>query len=820
MERLIRLLRSWRKEERRTPLESREVFRAGVACLIVLVPVVALQLQRRTSVVLAQQQALRDDTLAIMEVALSVMSRASRDWGHWDDAYRFARGGNPDYERTYLATAAVFDAGAVMVMLRPDGSPLLSFARPRLTPTAEQALIRCLRANTPRLSQVNSIVRLACRTDRGALYLGAATPISDNSASAPAVGTLAMFDPLLKSEYRPAIRARLDSLREELLFVPRRRVAAADTGIEPILPPIHSAEGSVLAMRRPALLPIVGRGLLEDLPLLAAIPVLAISLRAITLLARRRRRIVQRQAERLANLRIRQACRELDLLLEGLLPHERGRGESSQLLGRLSLEASAMPIEIAPLLPEAGGSVHERELARVTSRFQRFLRSASSLALLDPLTQLPNRRYFIAQVTETAARHSRAGQHFALLFVDVDKFKVINDTYGHAVGDGVLVNVCQRLRQVLGSSDFMARYGGDELAVILDLSRFEDQSPEALNRAAREQAHAMVDSLIPPVQVGDLPIAVSLSIGITLVNPCERDIAAVIQRSDLAMYQAKRSRNSRIIGPDDVGQAPQLNSYQLFTDLIQAIRSRQLQIFFQPIVTASGALHGMEALARWHHPQRGWVSPILFLEMAEQHRQIQLLGHELIRLSLDGFQQLHLRHPDLRFYLNLSPNQLLAMDLADRLLAQLRARGLPAEQLTLELTEHSILEPHAAVRTNLEALRRAGVHLALDDFGTGYSSLVLLKTLRPDVVKIDKSFIQAISHDPDALHIITLIAALAPRLGLELIAEGIEDRAAVVRLEALGIQYFQGYEFGQPLPLQDWLELGGSANSSDSRAIV
>jgi EAL domain-containing protein (putative c-di-GMP-specific phosphodiesterase class I) len=192
----------------------------------------------------------------------------------------------------------------------------------------------------------------------------------------------------------------------------------------------------------------------------------------------------------------------------------------------------------------------------------------------------------------------------------------------------------------------------------------------------------------------------------------------------------------------------------LFSDLIQAIRSRQLQIFFQPIVTATGALHGMEALARWHHPQRGWVSPILFVEMAEQHRQIQWLGHELIRLFLDGFQQLHLRHPDLRFYLNLSPNQLLAMDLADRLLAQLRARGLPPEQLTLELTEHSILEPHVAVRTNLEALRRAGVHLALDDFGTGYSLLVLLKTLRPDVVKIDKSFIQAISHDPDALHII------------------------------------------------------------------
>ena len=175
----------------------------------------------------------------------------------------------------------------------------------------------------------------------------------------------------------------------------------------------------------------------------------------------------------------------------------------------------------------------------------------------------------------------------------------------HAVGDAVLVSVCRRLRGILRSGDFMARYGGDELAVILNLSSQEDQSLEALNRVARQRAHAMVNSLVPPVLVGDLPIAVSLSIGITLVDPLEHDVAALIQRSDLAMYQAKRSRSGRIVGPDDVGQAPQLSSYQLFTDLIQAIRSRQLQVFFQPIVAAAGHRHGFEALARWQHPQRG-----------------------------------------------------------------------------------------------------------------------------------------------------------------------------------------------------------------------
>jgi len=330
----------------------------------------------------------------------------------------------------------------------------------------------------------------------------------------------------------------------------------------------------------------------------------------------------------------------------------------------------------------------------------------------------------------------------------------------------------------------------------------------------------MVESLLPPVLVGDLPIAVSLSIGITLVDPQEKDVAAVIQRSDLAMYQAKRSRSSRIVGPDDVGQAPHLSSYQLFTDLIQAIRSHQLQVFFQPIVSAQGHCHGMEALARWQHPQRGWIEPYLFLEMAEQHRQMQLLGHELIRLSLDGFQQLQRRNPSLRCYLNLAPNQLLETDLADRLLTQLRARSLLPGQFTLELTEHSVLDPNATVGANLEVMRAAGLRLALDDFGTGYSSLVLLKTLRPDVVKIDKSFIQAIRQDPEAMHIITLIASLAPRLDLELIAEGIEDRAVLGELEALGIQWFQGFAFGRPRPLQDWLGPDPAAGSPDSRAIV
>ena len=816
---LIGMLRSWWKEERVTPADQRGALRVTALCLLLLAPLLALQLHRRSQSTLRQQQAVRDDTLALMEATLSSTNRVARDWGHWDDAYRFARGTNPGYVRRNLGTGALFDGGAIMVMLRPDGSRLLVYAAPEFRLASYAALIRCAQDNRGRLPTQRSTVRVACQADNGRLYLGTATQVSDNNATAPSAGTLAMFDPLLKREYTPPIQQRLALLRRDLVFAPAGSPRfGAD--LQLIQPPIHSSGDTVLAIRRQALLPILGRSLLEDLPLLAAIPLLLLSLRAITQLGRRRRRIVQRRAERLASHRIRQACRQLDRLIEGILSGERPVADASHLLGRLSLEASGAAADPDPESVLESGSSHERELARVTDRFQRFLHSASSLALLDPLTQLPNRRYFIAQLADVVAHHSSRGDHFAVLFVDVDKFKVINDTYGHAVGDAVLVSVCDRLRAVLGGGDFMARYGGDELAVILNLSAQEDQSPEALNRAARERAHAMANSLVPPVLVGDLPIAVSLSIGITLVDPFEQDVAALIQRSDLAMYQAKRSRSGRIVGPDNVGQAPQLNRYQLFTDLIQAIRNRNLQVFFQPIVLSQGGRHGFEALARWQHPQRGWIEPFLFLEMAEQHRQMQLLGHELIRLSFDGFQQLQRLDPGLRFYFNLAPNQLLEPDLAPRLLAQMQARSLSPAQLTLELTEHSILEPNAAVSSNLEVLREAGLRLALDDFGTGYSSLVLLKSLRPDVVKIDKSFVQAIRHDPEALHIITLIASLAPRLDLELIAEGIEERSLLQALQPLGIQYFQGFAFGRPGPLQDWMDADPPAGREERRAMV
>ncbi|MFM7549457.1 MAG: EAL domain-containing protein [Cyanobacteriota bacterium] len=330
-------------------------------------------------------------------------------------------------------------------------------------------------------------------------------------------------------------------------------------------------------------------------------------------------------------------------------------------------------------------------------------------------------------------------------------------------------------------------------------------SAPGLSQEVRRRAEAMAACLKEPLQIDDLTIAVSLSIGITLVDPDERQVGALIQRSDQAMFQAKRSRNGRIIGPEDIIEIPQLSSYQLFTELLQAIREQSLQMHFQPICTSAGETIGFEALARWPHAERGMVPPQEFLELAEHLRQTHILGRELIRLSLAGFSRLQQRHPQLQLYLNLAPSQLLAPDLAGLLLRELEACGLRPSQLVLEFTEHSILEPLACVQSNLARLRGAGLRLALDDFGTGYSSLGLLSSLHPEVVKIDKAFTQALPTSGDAAHIVTLIADLAPRLGLELVAEGIEDWALLERLSTLGVGLFQGFALGAPAPLEHWL---------------
>lgn len=792
-------LRAWLKEERRRGCPSSRIRGALLISLLLLMPLLALQLKRRAEALGEQRQQSRDDTLAIMEAAIAVSQRAARDWGHWDDAYRFMRGENPTYPTNNLGTAALFDGGAVMVLLDRSGDVRLTFAHPHFRQPSYRGLSRCLKANLNRLPTNKSTVRLACLNDDGALYLGGATAISNNDASAPRAGTIAMFDPLVKHDYSARIRQRMVTLQKDLLF----RSPGSDATIA-IRPPIHGTAGQELGLHKVPVLDLLARSLLDDIPLLLGLVGVATGLRAFVMLERRRQTLGRRQVERRANTRIRRACHQLDQLMDRVLPDGERSSEPRAILGRLAS-------------PSAEGT-DSNQLEKVSQRFEHFLNRASDLALFDSLTQLPNRRYFVEQLAATTDKSGNLLNHVAVLFIDIDKFKVINDTYGHGVGDSVLIGVCQRLCSRLRSTDFIARYGGDELAVILDLNHSADRSTSGLSREARHRAESLATCMKEPLQIDGLTIAVSLSIGITLVDPGVREVEALIQRSDLAMYQAKRCTGCRIIGPENIAESPQLSSYQLFSELMQAIHHSGMQMHFQPICTSDGEQLGFEALARWPHPQRGMIPPPTFLEIAEQHRQMHVLGRELIRLSLVGFSRLLEESPHLKLYLNLAPSQLLADDLADLLLSEIDAHGLQPNQLVLELTEHSILESHGSVHGLLKRLRESGMRLALDDFGTGYSSLALLRSLHPELVKIDKSFTEGLGSNDEAVHILTLIAELAPRLGLELVAEGIEDHRTLQQLAGLGVGLFQGYALGAPAPLEHWL--GTDQEEASSRSIV
>jgi EAL domain-containing protein (putative c-di-GMP-specific phosphodiesterase class I) len=239
---------------------------------------------------------------------------------------------------------------------------------------------------------------------------------------------------------------------------------------------------------------------------------------------------------------------------------------------------------------------------------------------------------------------------------------------------------------------------------------------------------------------------------------------------------------------------------------MQAVRDDALAVEFQPVVDSRGVIHSVEALARWHHPERGPIDPETFLSLAERHRQAMAVGEALIRQSLASFALLAQAAPNLSLALNLAPSTLSDPALGERLGPWLAEAGIAAERVTIELTERSVLEPTATVRANLDVIRNLGMKLALDDFGTGYSSLNLLNSLKPDTVKIDQSFVRAMENDPYAHQIVSLIAGLNPRMNLDIVAEGVENFSSVELLQSLGIQRFQGYYFSRPKTASQLLE--------------
>jgi diguanylate cyclase (GGDEF)-like protein/PAS domain S-box-containing protein len=413
----------------------------------------------------------------------------------------------------------------------------------------------------------------------------------------------------------------------------------------------------------------------------------------------------------------------------------------------------------------------------------------------DTVTHLPNRRLFRDRLDQELRRAQREQRRLALLFIDLDRFKDVNDTLGHDAGDALLVEAARRIAQCVRETDTAARIGGDEFTVIM---------PQLLDtRRVEEVAQALVDALARPFQLGQEVIYLSASLGITLYPDDAEDAESLLQHADQAMYVAKnRGRNGYSYFTGEM-QEHALRRQAMTRDLRVALENNEFRLYFQPIVDMlGGQIVKAEALIRWQHPQRGLVSPMEFIPLAEEVGLIGAIGDWVWRESLIWMKRWHSRGASCRqVSVNMSPNQFIG-EACSAWLAQLRQTGLPGECLVIEITEGLLLNERTGVTDKLAQFRAAGVQIAVDDFGTGYSALAYLKKFEIDFLKIDRSFVRDLATDPNDLALSEAIIVMAHSLGLSVVAEGVETIEQRDILAAAGCNYAQGYLYAQPLPAE------------------
>jgi diguanylate cyclase (GGDEF)-like protein/PAS domain S-box-containing protein len=412
----------------------------------------------------------------------------------------------------------------------------------------------------------------------------------------------------------------------------------------------------------------------------------------------------------------------------------------------------------------------------------------------DPLTGLPNRTRFVELMRETLAR-SAPDRRVAVLFLDLDDFKIINDSLGHGSGDRLLTDVARRLEAVLRPGDSLARFGGDEFT--LSLADLADES-HALGLAER-----LLTELRAPFVLEGERRYITASVGITLADGPGTDIEALLRDTDAAMYRAKELGKARCELFDESLRRRVVERLELETSLRGALDRGELRLVYQPKVDlASERIVAVEALLRWDHPAHGTIAPAKFIPLAEQSGLIVAIGAWVVREACRtaAHWRSEFGRDDLLVAVNLSPRQLGAVGLAETVGLALEDAGLPPESLCLEVTESALMSDFASARETLAELKAIGVLLAVDDFGVGHASLKQLKDLLPvDLLKIDKSFVDGLTTDAQDHAIVEAVISLAGSLGLGTVAEGVEHAEQAVALRALGCQLAQGYYFSRPV---------------------
>ncbi|CAA0078296.1 putative signaling protein [BD1-7 clade bacterium] len=451
---------------------------------------------------------------------------------------------------------------------------------------------------------------------------------------------------------------------------------------------------------------------------------------------------------------------------------------------------------------ETTASMFERSL-RYAIRQKRTEAMVSYQALHDGLTGLANRSLLQEHLKRSMAEADRSGQFHALLFIDLDNFKTVNDTLGHSIGDDLLVEVAQRISGIGRKEDVVARFGGDEFVFLMgNLGANESEAKHAVNRVASKIKHVTCT----PFDIEEHNVTVACSIGITLFNSDGAAFSELLKQSDIAMYKAKNDGKNQACFFVDEMEKTLVRDMAMVADLRQALERNELECFLQPIVCADDTSPvAAEVLLRWHHPQLGDVMPTQFIRCAEQYNLIVGIEQWVIRQACLFLNRL----PELEFIsVNISARHFLRPDFTDVVYGIVCASQTDPRRLVFELTETQLIEDSAGARFKMMELAQRGIRFALDDFGTGYSSVYLLKNLPFDIVKIDKSFIDDVHLSKASETFVAAIIAMGRALGQTIIAEGVETEAQHAILNRRHCTLLQGFRYAYPMSFDEcvgWL---------------